>query len=297
MANGGQIPGPPNVGERSILRSGPLGKSKGVINIWEMIFCPWVCLVLTLTIFLFAGSQGNENAIWFLPTILFGLASVFTYQRYKAGRNAEVVLGVLCLVAIVLAVCVGVYARVTNINEYWRLGRGASYANVLPTELAGSKNDATTLEFTDSTRVDTVKTFGYLDGRSTSGTVYCVAPISSGDPSETRIQFWAAGTDCCYSRDDFHCGDATSTDSHGAVVWPKSYAHRAGFVNAIEGAEKAYNVQAGDEYILVKWVKDPIDYRNSLWNHTMMLFWVFSGVYLLLSAMIGCALFPQIKQN
>lgn len=296
MANG-QYPGVPDAGERSMLRSGPLGKSKGIINIWEMILLPWFCLVLVLTLFVYGGQSGAlQSVVYFLAIVLLGLAVAFTYSRFKAGRNAEVVLGGLCVLGIVLGSFVGFYAQVTNMNEYWRIGRGASYANVLPTELAATHNDATTIEFSEGSRVDTVKTFGYLDGRSSASTVYCVAPIQA-DPSETRVQYWAAGTDCCFSRDDFHCGDSTSTSARGAVVWSSSYAQSKGFVNAIEGAEKAYDLQAGDEYLLVKWVEDPIDYRNNLWRHTMMLVFVLSGVYLLLSAMIGCALFPQMKQN
>lgn len=304
MANGdpygvvaGSYGGLPQSRERSILRSGPLGKPKGYINIWEMILLPWLCLVLVLTCFLLAGSSDQIAIMFFVPLVLLGLSGAFTYSRYQQGRNGEVVLGLLCIVAIILGVAVGGYAHATILAEYWRLGRGASYANVLPTELAAGKNDATTLEFTEGTRVDTVKTYGFVDGRSNSGTIYCVAPISTGDPAETRIQFWAAGTECCFPRENFDCGEVSDAEARGAVVWPKSYSEKAGFQNAIQGAEKTYNVQAGDDYLLVKWVKDPVDWRNSLWNHTMVLFWVFSGVYLLLSAMIGCALFPQLKQN
>lgn len=291
MANGQQLPG--SGSERSILRSGPLAKPNGKVNLAEMIFVPWGCLGLIFTCFLF--DEGSSLAL--IPTTLLVLAGLFTYTRYTAGRHAEVVLGMLCVLAIFLGVAVGLYAQASFLNEYWRLDRGASYYNVLPSELATSKNDATMMNFVEGTRVDTGKTFGYLDGGSDSGTTYCVAPISSGISEETRIQYWAAGTDCCYSREDFHCGDSAKEGALGAVVRPRSTAQRSGYVSAIDGAMKAYGLQAGNEYLLVKWVQDPVAYRDALWKRAMMLFWGICGVYLLLSAMIGCTVFPQIKSK
>lgn len=46
---------------------------------------------------------------------------------------------------------------------------------------------------------------------------------------------------------------------------------------------------------LVKWVNDPVRYRKRLWQHSVWLFGVFSGVYLLISAMVACSVIGMLK--
>merc|ERR1719291_375313 len=169
------------------------------------------------------------------------MAVAFIHNRLRYGKTAEVALGVLCAVAVLAAMIVGLYAHFTSLRQYWRLGQGASFFNVLPTERAAGKADATSLVFTNETRVDVSKTYGFVDGNSPTGTIYCVAPVSSGLADvEQRTQFWAAGLDCCYPRSDFHCGQAGNPDAHGALVF-NSYERAAPEWDlAVNGAQTAW---------------------------------------------------------
>jgi len=283
-------------GEHSILRSGNVGKDP-MLNIWELIFLPWGLLVLLLVVFGLAGANGDVAVLFVIPVILLALVGAFCYIRYRQRRNNEVILGLLCLTAVLAGICVGSYAVIKNLNEFYRLGRGASYYNVLTTETAASKIDATTLDFTSDTKVDTSRTYGYVDAHTGTAKMYCVAPVSSGNPLETRVQFFAAGLNCCGSRTDFRCGAATNIKAHGAVVLPKDQQHLAGYKSAVLGASRTYDLLAADSYILVEWKYQPVRYRDNLAQHTWVLFGIFAGVYLLLSTMVGCVLLPIMKQT
>lgn len=272
--------------------------SKGWLNIWELVLVPWLLMVLILVCFLLAGNQGQ--GLWILivaPTVLLAICGLFTYSRYLLNRHAEMIFGLLCIIAICSGLVVGVYAQSASLQEYWRLGQGASYFNVLPSEVAGGKSDATTLSFTMGSRIDASRTYGFVDGRSLSGTVYCVAPIMSGSPSESRVEYWAAGVNCCQPRSNFNCGAATNGNAHGGLVLPKEDQSNPKFRDAVSGAEKAYNIQAGDDFLLVQWVENSVDYRGKLWDNAVVLFCVFGGVYLLIMMMIGCGLYPALQNK
>mmetsp|Transcript_138503 Transcript_138503/g.430706 ORF Transcript_138503/g.430706 Transcript_138503/m.430706 type:complete len:323 (+) Transcript_138503:110-1078(+) len=286
---------PPPEPEHSILRSGNLkgGRPRSRVNVWELVLVPWAFLVLILFCYLLGGAHGKPVVLWVIPVILIALSSIFVRHHYRLGNNAEVVLGVLCVTAVMIGLVVGSYSVVRSLSEYYRLSQGASYFNVLPSEPALGKRDATTLVFTNTTAVDPSRTLGYVDVHTTGSTTYCVAPISNGDEG-TRIQYWAAGTDCCERRGNFQCGAATNPDARGAVVWTEATQKSEGFKQAIEAAEAAYFLTSGDEYLLVEWHKDPVGFRDGLWNSTVMLFTIFGGVYLLISSMVGCALMPVV---
>mmetsp|Transcript_53694 Transcript_53694/g.166704 ORF Transcript_53694/g.166704 Transcript_53694/m.166704 type:complete len:323 (+) Transcript_53694:127-1095(+) len=285
----------PNVSpEHSILRSGGLKQpARGRVNVWELILVPWAFLVLILICYLLGGAHGKPLVLWVIPIILVAVSLFFIRHHYKLGNNAEVVLGILCITAITIGLVVGSYSVARSLNEYYRLSQGASYFNVLPTELAMGKSDATTLDFTNNTAVDPSRTLGYVDAGLTSSTTYCVAPISNGEEGN-RIQFWAAGIGCCERRSNFKCGMAQDPDAHGAVVLPEAMQKMQGYKLAVDGAKAAYNLMTGDDYLLVSWNKDPVDYRDNLWTSTVTLFFIFGSVYLVISCMVGCALMPVV---
>merc|ERR1719453_143098 len=84
--------------------------------------------------------------------------------------------------------------------------------NLMPTNLAEAHADAGKIVFTDATRVDTTRAAGYKDG-----SMYCVAPIEDDVPIG-KVQYWAAGTDCCLGRADFNCDDAWDPKARSGVV-------------------------------------------------------------------------------
>jgi hypothetical protein len=260
---------------------------------WELVFIPWVLLVLILGCFFLGGASGQPIALGFMSLVLLVLSGAFIRWHYKRGNNAEVVLGLLCFAAIVTGLFVGLYAVFRYLEEYHRLSQGASYFNVFPTELAAGKSDATTISFTSDTAVDQNTTYGYYDVRSLD--TYCVAPVSDGIKfGDGIIQYWAAGVNCCDARGNFRCGAASDRQAHGAFVLPTEWKDHPGYSAAVKGAEAAYGVKSGSKYLLVQWAQDPVAYRNRLWTSAGMLFTIFGSVYLLISLMIGCALLPAL---
>jgi len=280
--------------EHSILRSGGLkGRVRSRVNIWELVLVPWAFLVLILLCYLLGGAHGKPIVLWVIPIVLVALAGAFIRYHYQQGNNAEVVLGILCITAVCIGLVVGVYSVVRSLREFHRLSQGASYFNVLPSEPALSKNDATTLVFTNTSEVDPSRALGFVDAHMTVATTYCVAPVSNGDEGN-RIQFWAAGINCCERRGNFQCGAATVANAHGAIVHPEALQEAEGFRLAVSAAEAAYGLTSGEQYLLLDWNKDPVGYRDGLWSNTLTLFLIFGAVYLVISVMIGCALMPVV---
>jgi hypothetical protein len=278
------------------------------INVWELIFVPWAVLVLILLCYLLGGAHGQIWVLWLVPVLLMGIFIAFVCWHYKAGKNAEVLLGLLSIIAVIIGLVVGVYAVMTSLLEYHRLNGGASYFNVLPTEPAAAKSDATTILFTNFTSIQFNRTYGFVDALTTShrmgrpfasllnpgATTYCVAPIASGLRENSRVQYWAAGLNCCEQRSNFQCGDANFRGTHGAIVLPRSLQTLQGYEAAIHGAESAYGLEISDTFMLLAWTEDPIGYRNRLWSSTANLFVIFGFVYLAISSIIGCGLMPHI---
>jgi len=281
--------------EHSLLRSGGTnGYPKGSINSWELIIVPGLFLALILVCALQGGANGYYVTLVTIPVVLLFLNGWFLRFHYTRGNNPEVVLGILVLTAIVISLSVGVYSVAKSLVEYHRLSQGASYFNVLPSESAAGKIDATTLAFTNTSLVDGSRAFGFTDAHATTPVMYCVAPISDGYLFQQRVQYWAAGLDCCEARGNFACYSKDAGDAHGGLVLEEETQNLAGFRSAILGAQGEYGVTTGDHYLLLRWVNNPVTYRDSLWKNTATLFLIFGGVYLVISSMIGCVLIPVI---
>lgn len=298
--------GPPTLigkqpSEHSLLRSGGSGHltAPTKVNTAELIAAPWLLLVLVLVCFLQAGSNGYLLTLAVVPTALVGLALAFVKFHYARANHAEVVLGLLCLTAVMIGTAFGTYAVARSLVEFHRLNQGMDYTNVMPTEPAASKIDASTISFTDLSRVDVSRTFGLTDARSSAvtGSVYCVAPVSDGSPYERRVEFWAVGVNCCEPRSHFACfprGNGNVQEGHGGFAYAPGEAARLQFAAAVRGAEAFYGVSSGEHAVFLQWQDDPVAYREGLLRGTVTLFAVVGGSYLLISAMIGTALVPVV---
>ncbi|CAE7434726.1 unnamed protein product [Symbiodinium pilosum] len=125
-----------------------------------------------------------------------------------------------------------------------------------------------------------------------------VAPVVNGESDFKRIQFWAAGVDCCGPQKPFQCGDAQNPSAHGGLLLPdrvQGGPNRKFFEKAIKGAVDKYDLQAGNDYLLLNWLQDPVQYRDNLWRGSWKLFAVFGGVYLIISAMVGFVILPILR--
>lgn len=275
------------------------GSARGKVSACQMIMYPWILLVFILFCYMQAGATGDHLFSLTIPPMLFILTTSFTWQHYKAGNMSEVFLGLFSVVAVILGFLVGTAAVSKYLTEYHRLGRGASYFGVIPSEPAAGKMDGTTFAFTNTTVVDVSKAYGFVDVHSVPAITYCVAPISdSAMSSSTRIQYWATGLNCCQSRGDFHCG-ANVTDManvHSAIAQPESFQKSRGFDSAVKGAASAYSLTSGDHYLLLQWTKSPYEYRAKLWDSSVNFYFVFGIAYLVISAMVGFALSSSLQK-
>eukprot|EP00443_Scrippsiella_acuminata_P132173 CAMPEP_0115703070 /NCGR_PEP_ID=MMETSP0272-20121206/68891_1 /TAXON_ID=71861 /ORGANISM="Scrippsiella trochoidea, Strain CCMP3099" /LENGTH=325 /DNA_ID=CAMNT_0003143887 /DNA_START=111 /DNA_END=1090 /DNA_ORIENTATION=- len=274
--------------EHSLLRSGGTnGYPKGSVNIWELIIVPWLFLALILA--LQGGANGYYVTLVTIPVVLLFLNGWFLRFHYTRGNNPEVVLGILVLTAIVISLSVGVYSVAKSLVEYHRLSQGASYFNVLPSESAAGKIDATTLAFTNASLVDGTRAFGFTDAHATIPVIIVLPPSpmasSSSKGSSIGLRVWIAAR---------HAATSPATARTPMMHTAGLTQNLAGFRSAILGAQGEYGVTAGDHYLLLKWVSNPVAYRDSLWKNTATLFLIFGGVYLVISSMIGCALIPVI---
>lgn len=263
----------------------------------SLILYPWLCFILVVgTFFIFHGFMSNFVLIVPLFLAICAVGHMWEYSRPdgKVGHG-QVSLGSLCLAGCVGGFLMGSHIRSGWMNDYWRLGRGASYINVLASEPARGHLDATMLSFAEGTRIDLSRSFGYMEGGG-YGTVYCAAPILDTTAlTGQRVEYWAVGTNCCAARGQFQCDDATSDQAHGGVVLPVSSQDQEGLRQAIEGAERQYDLVSSRGYALVRWVNDPSRWRYNL--RRVGLAWTFSsiGAFLVLSLVMGCTVYRSLQ--
>jgi len=281
--------------EHSILRSGDQRGAVSKTSMCELVLLPWTLLMLMLLCFLQAGTYGFFGVLVVIPVVLIGLNLLFLRYNVTRKNNNEIILGLLCLTALLIGLCVALWAQFGALTEYHRLSQGASYFNVLPAEPAAGKSDATTIVFTSDTVIDTNSSFGFTETSAWASSVYCVAPVSDGDLYEKRVEYWAVGINCCESRSKFACFEPKASGAHAAIVAPANWQRSESFAAAVSGAAAAHGLTVGEKSLLLRWTEDPVGYRNRLWRNTVKLFAVFGAVYLVISLMIGLSLFPVLS--
>lgn len=280
-------------GWHSVLRSGNVQEGRAEkSSIWELIFLPWLCLALIFLCFM--CSDGSGLVLIISSLLLLALAMTFMLSQNREGKTSGTVLGMLCAVACIVAFLICLFAFLRFMMEWNRIERGATYHKVYPSEQAATRNDATIITFAADSTIDVDRTYGYADAWSATGTVYCVAPVSASPSANERINYFAAGTNCCDERSNFQCGDARNQEAIGGIVI-KDIAD--GYRKAIDGSSHAYGITVGTEFLLLRWTNDPVNYHEQLKHHTVVLLLVFSGVYLLLSCVAGLAINQSFKDN
>lgn len=260
--------------------------------IWILIFCPWL-----LEVFIQLCSLVDLPILKWLSWI-FSLAATaqYTWGSIQARSFGHTILGIQSFVGCILGIIIVVFAYNRFLHEHWRLDDGASYSNVLPGTRADSMQDATTIVFAAGSRVDSSRTYGLLDIRGSPHKTYCVAPVQLDPLTETEAQFWAAGINCCHERSLFNCGDFGGLTSEGAVAFPKNH-YLEGFRKAVRAAELTYGLEENKDFILVDLHDDPIAYHHSLLRHCEQVYLLWAAGYLLLSWVIGLAIYCALKKE
>jgi len=289
--------------DKSLLRGAmkpPEYDEASQVNMCELVLLPWFLLALVMLCYLIAGANGQIAVLWIMPSVLLLIITYYIGTKYSLGDSDEVVLGFLLMMAVIIGTGVGLFGNFTSLQELHRINQGASFFNVLPSEPAASKLDASSIVFVNGTRVNTGEFFGFTDASSALAPVYCVAPITSGEVGFKRIEYWAAGINCCGPNKPFTCGKVQSQNAQGGLLLAPELQEGEGgkfFERAIHGALDKYGLVGGNDYILLNWMPDPVKYRDDLWHGGWKLFAVFGGVYLIISAMVGFVIYPILKSS
>mmetsp|Transcript_37219 Transcript_37219/g.89492 ORF Transcript_37219/g.89492 Transcript_37219/m.89492 type:complete len:295 (-) Transcript_37219:25-909(-) len=260
------------------------------------------------------GSTANKSYspmvfLTLIPWLVFGLftlmwlllyhhAAIFVWAALLAGvgivfanvwPRGQYGLAILLIISFVLSVVIGTYMHHTYMEPYWACRENREYNNIVPTEPAASHSDAGKISFTADSRVDVLKSVGYK-----LGSTYCVAPVMD-DNSGSRVEYWAAGVDCCASREDMWCDEVRVESARSGVVvasqetWMDQfvYSDRAMFVKAARVATAQYDLAAAEEPIFVRWVARPDLAQTEYFTHGGI-FWVVAVlIYLVVSIVLA----------
>jgi hypothetical protein len=224
--------------------------------------------------------------VWLIVMVCAAMALLFFVISPRNKRGPMYMyLGFLCTLAIIFGVILGLYDHYEFMMTYWSYNEYRVYTDVLPSEPAAAHEDAGTMVFTEDSRVDTTKALGYK-----AGTVYCVAPILD-DSQSARVEYWAAGLDCCSQRADFNCDDAWDPKAKSGVViidngsWFTSKFDM--YTKAVHQAQAAYGVVSAAKPIFVRWVTDPVKVDEEYWNWGIGFLVICAAIYLFVSIILG----------
>lgn len=258
------------------------------VGLLLMIILPWMMLTVIMTVFTFCYHHFSV-IVWLLVLICAGMALLFFVisPRNKKGPM-YMYLGFLCSLAIFMGIILGMYGYHEFMLTYYSYNEYRVYTDVLPSEPAAAHQDAGTMVFTEDSRVDTTKALGYK-----TGTVYCVAPILD-DSQASRVEYWAAGIDCCSQRADFNCDDSWDPKAKSGVVIidngsPVTSKYDM-YMKAVHQAEAAYGVVAAPVPIFVRWVTDPVKVEQEYWTWGIGFLVICSAIYLFVSIILGTLL-------
>lgn len=219
-------------------------------------------------------------------TVILTAFAVSCLQCSRSARQPEHLFrfyaSAACAVAIFLSTPVGLLAYSSFFSEYWFCRGSHSYANVLPSESASGYVDAGMIVFADEARIDASRGVGYKDVHT-----FCVAPILDDADDVKRVQFWAAGIDCCGPRGTFACDDAWDKQAHaGIVVSPTRPDWQPQFALAVKQAEAAFGIASANEPVYVRWVVDPERVQLNFWRVGNGILLGASMVHLMLSGTV-----------
>jgi len=250
---------------------------------------------------------------WLVVLAFFMLAVIFMVldSRRRTGGAGPwwLFLGLLSLFAILFSTLCGTYNYWMHMFPYWSYDENRSYQNVLPTEPAEAHADAGKMVFSHTARVDTARAVGYK-----SGSVYCVAPILD-DTQLDRVEYWAAGVDCCPARGDFNCDDAWNPKARSGVVILDTSAGDASvssgdtsvgfslfrsrrdyYIKAVREAESNFALTSADHPLFVRWVGDPQAIQDDYWRSGVGFLVATVCIYLLVSIIMGAVMQMMSKR-
>lgn len=264
----------------SIHKPPPQGPSNAGMAL--LVAIPWL-MFLTIVLVFSLFYHHHWAVVWSL-VIGWNVMSTFFLilnARARVGGAWYLFLGVLCVFACIWGTLGGLYNYYTHMFQYWSYDENRSYMNVLPSEPAAAHADAGKIVFTDTARIDNTRAVGYK-----VGTTYCVAPILD-DSQLNKVEYWAAGIDCCPMRGDFHCDDAENPKARSGVVVLESneliVSRKDMYMKAVQTATAQFSLVSAKEPVFVRWVADPQAFQDDFWRSGIGFILAVTGIYLLLS--------------
>lgn len=261
---------------------------------------PWV--IFTVVSVLYAFAYHHYFLVVWMVCMLFVMISILLMALKNKGANM-LFLGILSLFGVVNAIICGSYNYWNHMYQFYSYDEGRAYSNVLPTEPASAHADAGKIIFSSTSHVDTTRAVGWK-----MSTTYCVAPILD-DTQLDRVEYWAAGVDCCPARGDFACDDAFNPKAKSGVVildttggdtavsagdttagfsmWKSK---RDYYVKAVRLAEAHFSITSAEFPLFVRWVEDPQQIQDDYWRYGVGYLVATVCIYLLISIVAGVVL-------
>lgn len=282
-------------GEAASNRS-PLGRilrNEQFLTVWLVPF-----FVFVATLLLWTYGFMNNYYLCGAWTVLGLVASGIMILNSGAGPCYAPV-GVACLPALVIGSVLGLflydtYAIFPNFYAHTR-----KYTNVVPSEPSAAVADAGKIVFTSESFLDTAHAVSFV---GETGIEYCVAPVNDNN-NLTRIEFWAAGLDCCGPQGEFACDAAADGGAHsGIVVFDNNgyfqEARHDYYDRARMKAESTFNLQSVERPLFVRWVREAnLDMLSTHYRNMAVAMWFGLGwAYLVLSAVFAYNTYPARKE-
>jgi len=249
-------------------------------NFWLVTLTTWITFVGTLILWTY-GYLEIERWCWTWSVFAIVACLLAIAYHFKGGSGLVVLpIAVGCLIAIVCGSVLGFY----NYDMYAIFpafyDNARKYTNVVASEPSAAVADAGKLEFNPQTHVEVSKSVGY---KRENGDMYCVAPIY--DPgAQPRIEYWAAGVNCCSAKGDFSCDAAQNKEAGGGVVVFDNHGYFAPstypfYQMARAKAEAEYFLQSVAEPVYVRWVeRDNLNYLHDHYRNKAFTFNCVLGV-------------------
>lgn len=245
---------------------------------------PWLLFFLVECLFLFAYGD-MRVLVWVLVSLCALLSLLFVFLGVAARHAMFLVLGFLCLAAVVVSCSVGLFIDGRFLCRFRELERGSEYTGVSPLRSARATHDAGVLHFVNGTFVDDRRTLGYVS----SGRIFCVAPVGLEGEYARTVEYWAVGVDCCEKRTNFDCGSARDLQAVTAVVEPQSSASEA-HARAIAQAESVYNLTSSEHAQMTHFTSRPSEVSDGFWDQAMNTAMLAGMSHLVFSAVAGVAI-------
>lgn len=260
-----------------------------------MVLGPLLCFIMVQAVFLFAH-HNLYTSKWAVLCFFAVFSGALIVGGMMSRQAAFLVLGSLMLSCTIGGLVIGTFGWDSYQRQVDWMSVGREYTNISGRSPGAAKSDAAVLRFSGGGNhqgavVDGTRSIGFVDND-----LYCVAPIldiSQVNVQVPRVEYWAVGLNCCNRRGGFSCDDANTLNARSAVVAPKSAPPCPGcsreiFEKAIEQAESVHSVVSTPGHLLVRFVNDPVELKDSLRHKSWLLISISSVCVLLLSLFITC---------